>query len=140
MARTRERFAERAEHVRPYVERAFKDEEVRENLKSALATAREIYDELIGNRSMTGVATRVATDKEVQENLRRAIEDLRQAADRVQGKDSHSGRNAALLVAGIAIGILVNPVTGPAARKWVMNVVSGGEDEFDYEGGGTNSR
>ena len=80
-----------ADSVRPYVERAVKDEEVRENVKRALMAARSIYDELIGARGVTYAATRMATDKDLQDNLRSAIDDLRQAADRVQGKDSHKG-------------------------------------------------
>jgi len=36
--------------VKPYVERAIKDEEFRDNLKSAFVAARDIYDELMGPR------------------------------------------------------------------------------------------
>ena len=35
MANTRDRITDTAENVRPYVERAVKDEEVRENVKNA---------------------------------------------------------------------------------------------------------
>ena len=83
-------------------------------MKNAIATARDIYDELLGGRSTTAIATRVATDEDIQENLKSAVEDLRKAANRVQGKKEHSSRNATLLIAGIALGILFNPVTGPA--------------------------
>ena len=81
MAKARDRFYE----AKPYVTRALQDEEVRENVKSAIAAAREIYDELIGARRPSAVAARVATDKEIQDNLRGAIDDLKKAADRVQG-------------------------------------------------------
>jgi hypothetical protein len=137
MAKTRDRIAGTAENVRPYVERAVKDEEVRENVKSALAAARNIYDELIGQRGVTYAATRMATDKDLQDSLRSAIDDLRRAADRVQGKDSHTGRNVTLLVTGIALGLLFNPVTGPSTRRWVSDLVLG-KDEFG-DTSGTNS-
>ena len=78
--------------------------------------------------------------EEIRERLKEAIEDLRSAADRLQGKKSHSGRNTGLLVAGIALGILFNPVTGPETRKWVKDMIGGGGDEFggDYSpNGGT---
>jgi hypothetical protein len=75
----------------------------------------------------------VATDKEIQDKLREAIDELRSAANRVQGKKDHPARNASLLVAGIALGILFNPVTGPATRKWLADTVFGGGD-FNYEG------
>lgn len=137
MAKTRDRISGTAENVRPYVERAVKDEEVRENVKSALTAARNIYDELIGARGVTYAATRMATDKDLQESLRSAIDDLRTAADRVQGKDSHTGRNMTLLVTGIALGLLFNPVTGPSTRRWLSDLVLG-KDEFG-EASGTNN-
>ena len=140
MATTRDRLSERGRTVKPYVERAMKDEEVRDNLRDALSAAREIYDELIGNRGVTTVATRVATDKDIHENLRRAIDDLRTAADRVQGKESHKARNT-LLFAGIVIGVLFNPVTGEATRNWLKGLMGGGGGgDFGEDGGGsTNS-
>jgi hypothetical protein len=125
MAKAKDRVSD----MKPYVTRALQDEEVRENVKHAIATAREIYDELLGGRSTAAVATRVATDKDIQENLRSAIEDLRKAANRVQGKKEHSTRNATLLLAGITLGILFNPVTGPATRQWIQDKLLGGEGE-----------
>lgn len=127
------RVVDTAYSVKPYVERAVSDEELRENVKAAFQAARDVYDELIGNRSMTKVATRFATDKEIQDKLREALDELRAASDRVQNKKQHSARNAALLLAGIAIGILFNPVTGPATRKWLADAIFGGGDEFTYE-------
>jgi hypothetical protein len=79
----------------------------------------------------------MATDKDIQESLRAAIDDLRTAADRVQGRDSHRGRNMALLVTGIALGVLFNPVTGPSTRRWLSDLVLG-KDEFG-EAGANNS-
>jgi hypothetical protein len=125
MAKAKDRVSD----VKPYVKRAVQDEEVRENVKSAIAAAREIYDELLGGRSTTAVASRVATDKDIQDNLKSAIDDLRKAANRVQGKKEHTTRNATLLIAGIALGILFNPVTGAQTRQWVSNKLLGGEDD-----------
>ena len=120
--------------VRPYVERAIKDEDFRKNVKSAFVAARDVYDELMGPRGVSGKAARVASDKEMRENLRSAIEDLRTAAERVQHGPSHKGRNT-LLVTGIALGILLfNPVTGADTRKWLKNRAFGDEDEFGYQG------
>ena len=132
MAKTRDRVSDAAGNVKPYVERAVNDQELRENVRAAFQAAREVYDELIGNRSVATVATRVATDKEIQDKLKDAVDELRTAANRVQGKKEHSARNATLLVAGIALGILFNPVTGPATRKWLADTVFGGDD-FTYD-------
>ena len=122
-------------NVRPYVERAMKDEELRKNVRDAFEAAREVYNELIGGRGVVPLATRVATDEDIQESLKRAIEDLRKASDRIQGKEDHGTRNATLLFVGIALGILFNPVTGPSTRKWLSDRLFGGsDDEFTYQG------
>lgn len=130
MVKTKDRVSD----VKPYVERAIRDDEVRENLKSAFAAARDVYDELTGPRGVGGKAVRVASDKEMRENLKTAVEDLRTAADRLQHGPSHKGRNM-LLVTGIALGILLfNPMTGADTRKWLKDTVFGGDDEFGYQG------
>jgi len=135
MAKAKDRVAD----VKPYVKRAIQDEELRDNLRSAFATARDIYDELIGGRGVTGVANKVAGDKEIQDQLRSAIEDLRSAANRVQGKEEHKGRNTSLLLAGIALGILFNPMTGPEARRWLKDKIFGEDEEFGYGGGSSGN-
>ena len=132
MAKTKDML----EDAKPYVERALKDEDLRHDLMSAFQAAREVYNELLGDRGMTGIASRVASDEDVQKNLKRAIEDLRNAADRVQGKENHGTRNTMLLLTGITIGILFNPVSGPATRTWLRDKVLGGGDDFTY---GSNS-
>ena len=141
MAKTKDKVSDAADTVKPYVHRAISDEDLRDNVKAAFQAAREVYDELLGNRSVTTLATRVATDKDIQDKLREALDELRTAADRVQGKKEHGGRNATLLMAGIALGILFNPVTGPATRKKVADMIFGGDD-FSYEaptGDGNNA-
>lgn len=130
MPKTKDKVYDAADSVKPYVERALHDEKLRGDVLSAYATAKELYNELIGGRGAVTVASRVATDDEVREKLKAAVEDLRSAADRLQGKRDRSGRNTTLLVAGIALGILFNPITGPETRKWVKDLIGGGSDEF----------
>jgi hypothetical protein len=131
MAKAKDRVAD----VKPYVTRAIQDEELRDSLRSAFSTARDVYDELIGGRGVTGVATKVASDKEIQDQLRSAIDDLRSAANRIQGKEEHTGRNSSLLLAGIALGILFNPMTGPETRRWLKDKIFGEAEEFGYGSG-----
>jgi hypothetical protein len=126
---------DRVADFKPYVQRAIQDEELRDNLRSAFATARDVYDELIGGRGVTGVASKVASDKEIQDQLRSAIEDLRSAANRVQGREEHRARNTSLLLAGIALGILFNPMTGPETRRWLKDKIFGEDEDFGYGGG-----
>jgi hypothetical protein len=135
MAKTKDKVTDAAGTVKPYVERALQDEELRENVRNAYESARSIYNELVGNRGVTGVAARVATDKDIQAELKSAVAELRSAADRVQGKQEHAGRNSGLLLIGIALGILFNPLTGPQTRKWLSDRLFGGGDDFTYQGG-----
>jgi hypothetical protein len=138
MAKTKDKVYDAADNVKPYVQRAMSDEKLRDDVMSAFSTAKELYNELIGGRSAVTLATRVATDEEVRD----AIDDLRNAADRLQGKKDHGGRNTGLLVAGIALGILFNPVTGPETRKWLKDMIGGGDDfggDYSSSNGGPSS-
>ena len=139
MAKTKDKVLDRASGARPYIERAMKDEDLRENVRNAFESAREVYNELIGGRGAIPVATRVATDKEIQERLKEAVDELRQAADRVQGRKEHGARNTMLLITGIALGILFNPISGAQTRKWVSDKLFGPSDEFTYQGGNSGA-
>jgi len=138
MTKTRDKVSDAASNVKPYVDRALHDEELRDNVRSAYESARSIYNELVGKRGVSGLATRVATDKDLQDELRQTVSELRKAADRVQGKEEHPRRNGGLLLIGIALGILFNPFTGASTRKWLSNRLFGGSDDFTYQGGGGN--
>ena len=131
MANAKDRMSGAVDAARPYVERIARDDDLHDNVKSAYESARRIYDELLGDRGTTGVALKVARDKDLQKELRKAVEELRDAGKRVQGKDSHTGRNASLLLAGIALGVLFNPATGPDTRRWLKDRLFGPEQAFE---------
>lgn len=144
MAKTKDRVADTADSVRPFVERALRDEKLREDVQSAFAVARRVYDELTGAKTAQKAATKLAGDKKLHRDLEGAIHDLRDAAKRLQGraprpKKSHAGRR--FLLAVLALGALFNPVTGAETRRWLKELVTGGGGDFggDYpsaNGGG----
>jgi hypothetical protein len=135
MAKTKDKVSDAADNVKPYLDRAIHDENLRDDIRNAFESARTVYNELVGGRGVVPLASRVATDKDIQKELKSAIDDLRSAANRVQGKEDHGARNSTLLFAGIVLGILFNPVTGPQTRKFISNRLLGGGDDFTYQGG-----
>lgn len=134
MLTSRDRVRVAAGSARPYVERALTDEEFRESLRAAFMSAKQIYDDLVPPKGVSGLATKVATDEEIRESLKRALVELRHAADRLQEDkhESHMLRNLGLVLVGVGIGIFFNPFTGPQTRQWVKAHVSGGD--FSYNG------
>jgi hypothetical protein len=131
MANAKKMAGEAVDTARPYVERLARDEELHAHVKNAYESARKIYDDLLGDRGATGVAFKVARDKDIQDELRKAVEELRKAGERAQGRQSHTGRNVTLLMAGIALGVLFNPATGPDTRRWLKDKLLGPEQPFD---------
>jgi hypothetical protein len=129
MAKAKTKVQDAADSMKPYVERAMADDKLRKDVLHAFKTAKKLYNDLLGgDTAPVTLATRVATDDDIRDKLRQAIEDLRSASDRLQGKKDHGGRNATLLVAGIALGILFNPVTGPETRRFLKDMIAGGSD------------
>ena len=117
--------------LKPYVQRAMTDPELREDLLAAFVAARGIYDQMSKGRGIKGKAER-ATQKDVQNQLSKLVDDLSEASDKFKGKKSHKARNRVLLLTGVTIGALYNPWTGQATRDWIMGQISGSDsDELD---------
>jgi hypothetical protein len=131
MAKKAAKMTDTIELLKPYLERALRDEEFRQDLKDALVAARELYGPLTKQKNgVAGPARALATDKKAQEQMRRAIEDLVSAKDTLQGKKkkkSHKGRNMVLL-AGLIAGALYNPWTGPQTREKLLDLIAGEDD------------
>ena len=145
MINTKDKVADAAANARPYVERAMRDKELRDNIRNAYTSARTVYDELASRRKVSDAATQLAADKDVQEELRNALNELRNAAGRVKNVKRgapETGRatwNGLLLIAGIALGILLNPITGPAVRRLLARKLFGSGNGFVYQGNGSKT-
>jgi len=114
--------------IRPYLERALKDDDFRRDLKDALQAARELYGPLSHGNGIGGSAKLLATDKKAQENLRRAFDDLSSAADTIQGKKKGKKGRKMLLLAGVVAGALYNPWTGAQTREKLLDLIAGDDD------------
>ena len=145
MVNTKDKVAGAAASARPYVERALRDKELRDNVRNAYTSARSVYDELASRRKVSDAATQLVADKDIQDELRNAIEELRNAAGRVKDVKHgapEAGRaawNGLLLLAGIALGLLLNPITGPAVRRLLARKLFGGGNGFVYQGNGSKN-
>jgi hypothetical protein len=145
MNNTKDRVSGAAASARPYVERAIRDKELRDNVRNAYSSARAVYDELISRRKVSDAATRLAADKELQDELRTAIDELRNAAGRVKDvkrgapEPGRAAWNGLILVVGIVLGILLNPITGPAVRRLLARKLFGSGNGFVYQGNGSKT-
>jgi hypothetical protein len=122
-----------AETLRPYVQRAMTDPELREDVLAAFVAARGIYDQMSRGRGLKGKAEKVS-EKDFQTQLQHLVEDLSEASDKLQGKakkKGHKARNRVLLLTGVTIGVLYNPWTGQATREWIMDQVAGGDGSLE---------
>ena len=143
MTYTKERVAGAASSARPYVERALRDRELRNNVRNAYSSARAVYEELASQRKVSDAATHLAGDKNLQDEVRNAIDELRNAAGRVQAvkrgspEPAQAAKNGLLLLVGIALGLLLNPITGPAVRRLLARKLFGSGNGFDYQGNGS---
>lgn len=146
MAKKRnERLGDTVESLRPYIERALKDDEFRGNVREAVDAARGVYGDLSKANGLTSSATKLATDKDVHSNLQRALAELTDAVERVQGTKGRKRRKKrkALLMAGVVAGALYNPWTGQSTRDWLVDKVAGEDDlaplDLDPEPAATES-
>jgi hypothetical protein len=136
MTKTKDKVSDANLTVKPFVERALGDEKLRDDVQSAFAVARKVYEDLVGSKNVDKAAGKVL-DKKLHKDLREAVEDLHDAALRLQGKkrSGHTGRR--MMIAGIALGILFNPVTGPETRRWLKDLATGGGGDFGGDFGST---
>lgn len=115
----------------PVVRKLATDEDFRKTVIGAYVAARSIYDEIGEDKKMKALAGKLATDPTLQKELSKQLKGVQKSAKKAT-KRSHRKRNA-LILAGITIGLLYNPATGPDTRRWIKEKVSGTDDTFDYD-------
>jgi hypothetical protein len=131
MAKTKTSSSVSVDALKPYVQRAMTDPELREDLLAAFVAARGLYGQMAKSRGVKGKAEKVS-DKDFQKQLQSLVDDLSEATDKLQGKANKKGhrvRNRVLLLTGVTLGVLYNPWTGEATREWIMDRIAGGDGD-----------
>jgi hypothetical protein len=129
MAKTKTSSALSTETLKPYVQRAMTDPELREDLLAAFVAARSIYGQMAKGQGIKGKAEKVS-EKDFQKQLQHLVGDLSEASDKLKGnakKKGHRTRNRIILLTGVTLGVLYNPWTGQATRDWIMEQIAGGD-------------
>ena len=114
--------------ARPFIERLFYDDELRDNLRTFLDSGRKVYDELSGE-SPTRAVSRLWDDDKLRKEVEKAVSAAEAGSRRVRGekvKDGGGGASGKLLfVLALAAGALfLNPKTGPQARRLAREAYS----------------
>jgi hypothetical protein len=131
MAKTKSGSTLSTDALKPYVQRAMTDPELREDLLAAFVAARGLYGQMAKGRGVKGKAGKVS-EKDFQKQLQSLVSDLSEASDKLQGKTkekTHRMRNRVLLLTGVTLGVLYNPWTGESTREWIMDRIAGGNGD-----------
>jgi hypothetical protein len=131
MAKTKTSSTLSTDALKPYVQRAMTDPELREDLLAAFVAARSIYGQMSKGRGIKGKAEKVS-EKDFQKQIQHLVGDLTEASEKLKGsakKKGHKTRNRVVLLTGVTLGMLYNPWTGQATRDWIMEQIAGGNGD-----------
>jgi hypothetical protein len=118
--------------AKPVIERLLYDDDLRDNLRVFIASARNILDEL-SDEEPSEIITRLWDDDKLRKQVEAAAEAAQEGSKRVRGERVRSGgggRKLLLLLLVAAVGFLFfSPRTGPQARQFAReaygNLTSG---------------
>ena len=109
--------------ARPVIERLLYDDDLRDNLRVFITSARNILDELSGEEP-SEIITKLWDDDKLRKPVEAAAEAAQECSKRVRGEKVRSGgggRKLLLLLLVAAVGFLFfSPKTGPQVRKFAM--------------------
>ena len=113
--------------ARPVAERLLYDDDLRDNIRVFIESARSILDELNGE-DPTEIVGRLWDDDKLRKQVEAAAGAAQQGTKRVRGqrvKQGGGGRGLFFLVLTAALGFLfLSPQTGPAARNFAKQAYS----------------
>ncbi len=112
--------------ARPVAERLLNDDDLRDNIRTFLESARKIVDEL-SDENPSDILTRLWDDDKLRKEVEAAVESLQEGTKRVRGQRVRSGGRSGkvlLLLTLAGVGFLfLNPRTGPEARRIAGDVL-----------------
>jgi hypothetical protein len=115
----------------PYVQRVISDEELRDNVRVAVDSAREAFARLQSNKSTPKT---VLDDKKFHRSVSDAATALKDASDSLRAGPKKRKRKGGLLrkllVLAVAGGVAV--AVSEDLRNKVLDTLFGKEEEFDY--------
>ena len=111
--------------AKPVIERLLYDDDLRDNIRTFIESARSIVDDL-SDEDPTEIITKLWDDDKLRGEVEAAAGAVRQGSKRIRGEKvrARSGRGGRLLflVLVAAVGFLfLHPRTGPRARKFAMD-------------------
>ena len=110
--------------AKPVIERLLYDDDLRDNIRTFVESARTIVDELSGE-DPSEVITRLWDDDKLRSQVEAAAGAASQGSKRVRGQkvpQGGRGRRLLFLLLVAAVGFLfLNPRTGPQARKFARD-------------------
>ena len=109
--------------AKPVIERLLYDDDLRDNIRTFIESARSILDELSGEEP-SEIITKLWDDDKLRGQVEAAAGAASQGSKRVRGEKVRTrgrrGGRLLLLLLVAAVGFLfLNPRTGPQARKFV---------------------
>ena len=112
--------------ARPVAERLLYDDDLRDNIRVFIESARKIYDEVSGE-DLDDIVSKLWDDNKLRSQIEAAAEAAQQGAKRVRGEKVRGGGGGGfgtlLLIVGGALAFLfLYPKTGPQARRIARDV------------------
>ena len=112
---------------RPVIERLLYDDDLRDNIRTFIESARKILNEVSGE-SPTDIVARLWDDDKLRGEVEAAAEAAQEGALRVRGERVRSGGGSGRFLLVLALGgvgfLFFNPRTGPQARRIAKDIFS----------------
>ena len=106
--------------ARPVAERLLYDDDLRDNVRILIESARKILDE-VTDEEPTEIVTKLWDDRKLRKEIETAVEAAQEGYKRVRGQrvrgGGRSGKLLLLLLVGGGAFLFLSPSTGPEARR-----------------------